>query len=110
MTKINRPTVFHHGAYCWEIKWLNQTNDKHGVTHFDEKEVHIFIKDVDEATLRDTLLHELLHVANEDLFDIIKEIEETEKMEESHVRLTTPRIMRIMTSNPELTNYIFKGE
>lgn len=112
MTKIKnikRPTNFKHGAYTWKIKWLVETNDKHGLTLLDEKEIHIYLKNSDESTLRDTLLHEILHVCNEDIFDVIKEIEDAFKMEESHVRLTTPRLMRVMTSNKELINYIFHG-
>ena len=108
--KLVRPTIFHNGSYAWIIKYLDVENEDHGKTYFDKKEIHIFVLNKDEATIRDTLLHELFHVMSEDIFDIIKtaEKEEVEGMEENYILLTTPRFMRIMTSNPELPKYIFQ--
>lgn len=107
---MKKPKLFHHSSQCWEIKWLNVENESHGKTYFDRKEIHIFTLNKDEATLRDTLLHELLHVASEDVFDIVDKVSDVEDMEEFAVRLITPRLMRMFTSNNELAGYIFGGE
>lgn len=108
---MKKPTIFHHHGYCWEIKYLEVESEDHGKTLFDRREVHIFTLNKDEATNKDTLLHELFHVMSEDVFAIIRtdDKDEIEEMEESHILLTTPRFMRIMTSNPELSKYLFGG-
>ena len=106
---MTRPTIFEHHGYCWLIKYIEVESENHGKTLFDRRELHIFTLDKDEATIKDTLLHELFHVMSEDVFGIIKtdDKDEIEEMEESYVLLTTPRFMRIMTSNPELPKYLF---
>ena len=107
--EIVRPEIFHHGAYCWEIKYLDLENEDHGQTMYDKKEIHIFVHNKDEVTIKDTLMHELLHVASEDVFKIIHnpDEEETSKMEENFILLVTPRLMNIFLSNKQLVSYLW---
>jgi len=109
---MERPTTFYHQACLWIIKYIDVDNDNYGKTHFYKKEIHIYTEGTDEAMNRDTLLHELFHVMSENVFNIIKTEDKdlVEDMEENYILLTTPRFMRIMTSNPELAIYIFGGE
>lgn len=111
MATIKRPTLFHHGAYAWVIKYFNVDNEDHGKTDYDNKEIHIFTKNKDEASIRDTVLHEIEHVLNEDIFKTIKmmcsESNEVEDIEEQYVLLTTPRRMLTYSSNVELLTYLF---
>lgn len=108
---MKRPKIFYHYSYCWTIQYFNKTSDDHGETMFDTKEIHIYTKGRDETTIRDTLLHELMHVAFEDTFEILDDMEcKANDKEEHTVLLTTPRLMRIFTSNHDLARYIFDME
>lgn len=111
MSKTKRPTLFHHGPYAWVIKYFNAENEDHGKTLFDCKEIHIFTKNKDEATIRDTVLHEVEHVINEDIFKTVKmmcnEDNDVEDIEEQYILLTAPRKMLTYSSNKELLKYLF---
>ena len=109
-TRPGRPTFFKIGSYRWTIEYLDVESDNHGLTYYDRREIQIYTRDRDEITIRDTLCHEILHVAFQDVFSILAKIEDrVSEIEEHAIRLVTPRLMDIYQSNKELVNYIYGG-
>ena len=108
MARIKRPTSFQLGVFNWSIKYHSSPSEMHGETHRDTKTIDIFTKDYDEQVIKDTLLHECLHVVFEDITDTVFRMEaKSEDIEEQIVRLVTPRIHSLFTDNEELREYIF---
>ena len=77
-----------------------------GETCVHTKEIVVY-KDANKETVQDTIMHEALHAICEDLFEAILPPDSNhEKVEESFVRLATPRILRFLQENPKWTRYL----
>lgn len=108
MAKSKRPTKFTLGVSNWEVKYFDMEHDLHGETCKDTRRISIFTHGYSEQVIKDTLLHECLHVALEDIIDTTCKIEEKpDVVEEQIIRLLTPRIHELFTNNVELREYIF---
>lgn len=108
MARIKRPTKFQHGVFEWTIKYLDVDTDLHGDTDKDSKVIRVFTKGYSEPVIKDTLLHECLHVVLEDIVETTYKMEDKpDTVEEQVVRLLTPRLHSLFTDNEELREYIF---
>lgn len=108
MAKKKRPEKFKLGTFEWTIKYLDIESVDHGETLHDSKEIHIITRNKTEQVMKDTLLHECLHVVLEDIVETaIKIDDKSEVVEEQIVRLLTPRLHEMFKNNPELNCYIF---
>lgn len=108
MAKAKRPTEFKLGVFKWDIKYYDSPSDLHGETHKDLRKIDIYTHNISEVVIKDTLLHECLHVLLEDITDTVVRMEsKSEEVEEQIVRLLTPRLHSIFTDNDCLRDYIF---
>jgi hypothetical protein len=61
--------------------------------------------------LRETLLHELLHVVLNDALPLSAgNTESAHDLEENLIRIVSPRLFHLFSENPALLEYIFKKE
>lgn len=108
MARIKRPTRFKVGTFEWTIKYIDVEGDLHGDTDKDTKLVRIFTSNYSEQVIKDTLLHECMHVCLEDLVETTYKMDsKPDEVEEQLVRLVTPRLHFLFTENEELRDYIF---
>ena len=108
MAKIKRPTVFKLGTFDWTIKYLDFESDLHGDTCKDTKAIRVFVHGYTEQVIKDTVLHECLHVCLEDIIETTSKIEDKpDVVEEQVIRLLTPRLHELFTNNEELREYLF---
>lgn len=108
MANIKRPEEFKLGTFDWVIKYLDIESDVHGETLRDSREIHIIIRGKNEQVIKDIILHECLHVVFEDIMDGAVKIDEKSDIVEEHIiRLLTPRLHELFTSNKQLNKYIF---
>jgi Zn-dependent peptidase ImmA (M78 family) len=78
----------------------------HGSTDTDEKRIYINTNFKEECQ-RETLLHELLHVAFMDCSLFKHPIENDEDQEEFLIRYASPKIFQMFRDNEELKEFIF---
>jgi len=108
MAKRKRPTAFKMGTFNWDIKYHTNPSDVHGETNKDLRRIDIFTEGYSEQILKDTLLHECLHVVLEDIIDTTSKIEDkSDVIEEQVIRLLTPRLHALFMDNEDLREYIF---
>lgn len=108
MARIKRPATFKLGTFDWEIKYLDVEGDLHGDTDKDKRVIRIFTSSSTEQVIKDTLLHECLHVVFEDITETAFKMDaKADEIEEQMVRLITPRLHSLFTDNEELREYIF---
>lgn len=106
---MKRPNKFKLGIFNWRINYLDVEHENHGETLMDTREINIVIRHKSEQVIKDTLLHECLHVCLEDVIDTAAKIEDKPSViEEQIVRLLTPRLHSIFADNKELREYIFE--
>jgi hypothetical protein len=95
------------GCFTYKIVYADvKVSDTHGQTCTSNKEILIY-KDDNEEVIRETLQHEIMHALMEDITDVIKDMDEAEKLEETFIRLFSPRLMMVMTENPKLVKYLW---
>ena len=106
---MQKPETFKAGYYTWTIIWSDELPEQaFGKTDTSTKRVTIY-KIENEEIERETLFHELLHVALDDTADSIFNYEPDKKecdKEENLVRLLSPQMLQILTSNPKLASYV----
>lgn len=108
MARIKRPVSFRLGTFDWTVKYLDVESDIHGDTDKDTRIIRVFVSRDNEQVIKDTLLHECLHVCLEDIVDTTHRMEDKpDVIEEQTVRLLTPRIHSLFSDNGELRDYIF---
>lgn len=108
MARIKRPNSFKLGVFDWEIKYLDVDSDVHGDTDKDKRVIRIFTTNGNEQVIKDTLLHECLHVCFEDITETAFKMDsKADEIEEQLIRLLNPRIHSLFTDNEELRDYIF---
>ena len=109
MSKSKRPSTFILGVFKWRIHYLDIEHENFGETLMDTREINIIIRNKSEQVIKDTLLHECLHVCFEDIIDTTSKIELSSGIiEEQIVRLFTPRLHSLLSDNPKLRDYIFQ--
>ena len=106
---MQKPENFKAGYYTWTIHWSEETPDEaFGKTDTTQKRITMYKMDNEEIE-RETLFHELLHVALDDMAEAIfgYELEKKDSdKEENLVRLLSPQLLHILTSNPKLASYV----
>jgi len=104
-----RPKRFKAGFFMWSIKWsIDKVDDAFGKTDMNRKVITIYGQDNQEID-RETLMHELLHVALEDKIDTVFDGDKkNDEKEESLVRLLSPTLIQILSDNKKLTKYLFE--
>lgn len=108
MARVKRPTTFKLGIFDWTISYLDVDGGLHGDTDKDTRVIRIFTKGFNEQVIKDTLLHECLHVCFEDITETAFKMDsKADEIEEQLIRLLNPRIHSLFTDNEELRDYIF---
>jgi Zn-dependent peptidase ImmA (M78 family) len=106
---MQKPEHFKAGFYTWTIHWSEELPDEaFGKTDTSQKRITMYKMDNEEME-RETLFHELLHVALDDMTEAIfgYELEKKDSdKEENLVRLLSPQLLLILTSNPKLASFI----
>ena len=106
---MQKPENFKAGYYTWTIVWSEEPpEDAFGKTDTTNKKVTIYNISNEEIE-RETLFHEILHVALDDTAESIFNYETDKKdadKEENLVRLLSPQLLQILTSNPRLASYV----
>ena len=109
---MKKPTKFKSGCFNWTIYWSQEEADEmYGKTDHSTKTVTIYKCKSDEIT-KETLLHELLHVALEDKAESIFNYDPDKKdydKEENLVRLLSPTLFYLIRENPELIRFLSKA-
>lgn len=108
---MTKPTKFKYNGFNWKINWLDKISpnpENFGKTELDMKEMDIYSRGIPDEVLKDTLLHELIHVLLEDIISIIKDADApSDRAEEHLVRLVTPRMNMLFSENPKLRSYLW---
>ena len=93
------------GFFTWEIYFQPDVED-HGQTDCDRKRI-LIDSDLPEEGQRETLFHELLHVALEDCAAIRLDYEKGADREEDVVRHISPLMMLYISQNKWLKEFLF---
>ena len=104
-----KPDTFKAGYYTWTIYWSEEPPEEaFGKTDTTSKKITMYKMDNEEIE-KETLFHEILHVALDDTAEAIFGYELEKKdcdKEENLVRLLSPQLLSILTSNPKLASFI----
>ncbi len=106
--KLNIPHKIKLGYFVYSLR-LEQhvigNGDElcYGLTDFERMEIQIDAKQSTQMQ-RETLFHELLHVALHDCGLVESDLEE------KLIRVISPRVMQFMQDNPELVKVLFHGK
>ena len=108
---MKRPTKFFSDCFEWTIYWSKEKADEmFGKTDTATKTITIYACESRQIE-RETLFHELLHVALDDKAEAIFGFEPTDAKsydkEENLIRLLSPAFMEILTRTPDLARYLF---
>lgn len=108
-----KPTKFKSGFYEWKIIWSEEKVEEcFGKTDVHNKTIVIYKQD-NEQIEKETLFHELLHAALDDKVESIFMFSDDQKIdvkEENMVRLISPVMMNILSSNDKLHKFLFGGK
>jgi hypothetical protein len=103
-----RPSNLKAGFFNYSVDFIVPSfGGEHGETDRENKTIHIYDRGSEELN-RETLLHEILHVAHDDAF--VFEGEHADEAEERSIRILSPKLMQYFRDNPELTKYLFLDE
>lgn len=98
------------GCFTYTISVHDEgVSENHGDTCLEKKHINLF-DNGNEEVLKETLLHEFLHVLLEDVLRTVKEIENPSEQEEQLIRILSPRLMQWGLDNPELVDFIWGDE
>jgi len=108
-----KPTKFKSGFYEWKIIWSEEKVEEcFGKTDVHNKTIVIYKQDNVQIE-KETLFHELLHAALDDKVESIFMFADDQKIdvkEENMVRLISPVMMDILSSNDKLHKFLFGGK
>ena len=108
---MRKPTKFKCGCFTWKIYWSEEEADEiYGKTDTHTKTVTMYAHKNQEI-VRETLLHELLHVVMEDKAEAVFNFDPDKKeydKEENLIRLISPVLMQLIIDNPELVDFLSK--
>lgn len=109
---LRKPKKFMIGHVEWKIKWSKRKSQNSGLTCYKTNTIFIYLKNnVNEDNLRDTLLHELLHVCfGRQIDGVLTSNKESIAMAEDIIELLTPRLLEVFIVNPQLRKFIFKSK
>lgn len=94
--------------YTYDIEFnTTSISDDHGETDTNNKIVTIYDRH-SEVVNRETLFHEMMHIACDDSFLYVGE--KADELEERMIRILSPKIMQMLRDNKELSRYLFFDE
>ena len=93
------------GFYTYVVHFKRIQDENHGITDLETKEIWVNNKDNIELQ-RETLFHELLHVASEDV-PALKMDEYKGDREEDTIRFQSPRMMQFLSDNKWIKEFLF---
>lgn len=100
-----KPSSIKAGYFTYDIEFNTRSiTDAHGETDTDNKTITIHDRRSEELN-RETLFHEILHVAFADSF--VFEGDKADDLEERAIRIISPRLIQIFRDNPDLSRYLF---
>lgn len=103
---MKRPDALKAGFFTYSIDFENPNfSGDHGETDLENKSITVYNRGYEEVN-RETLLHEILHVACHDSF--IFTGDRADELEERMIRILSPKLMQYFTDNEDITNYLFK--
>ena len=81
--------------------------DSYGETHTRQKRIKISNL-IPHQVQRETLFHELIHAsfAETPVIELIKDLEDNEKIEEAIVRTLSPILLQVLLENQEVSDFI----
>lgn len=97
------------GGFEYRVIFRHDSDDDFGKTCLAEKTIWINDR-YSKQVQRETLLHELLHVALEDCPLVEFPIDKKGDMEEALVRFISPRMFQFLQDNPKLKQFIWGGK
>ena len=97
------------GAFIYELVLRRDSDDDFGKTCLADKTIWINTRYSNQVQ-RETLLHELLHVALEDCPLLDNPIDKKEDMEEAVVRFISPRMFQFINDNKNLQKLLWSEE
>jgi Zn-dependent peptidase ImmA (M78 family) len=93
------------GYFTYIIHFKRIQDENHGLTDLETKEIWVNNKD-DLQIQRDTLFHELLHVASEDVPSLKLKDYEGDR-EEDTIRFQSPRMMQFLADNKWIRTFLY---
>jgi hypothetical protein len=104
-----RPSSFKAGYFEYELYFdSTKVTSDHGETDTENKILTVYDRNSEDLN-RETLFHELMHVACDDSY--VFEGDHADDLEERMIRILSPKLMQIFRDNPELSEYLFiEGE
>lgn len=105
MAKLKQPSTLKMGCITYKIVWTD-LDDLHGDTDKSKKIIRINKGDSQDVQ-QETLFHEILHVAMEDMGYLKFNYTEKDDQEEDIIRYISPRLVLALRESPEVLNFIF---
>lgn len=103
---FKRPKSIQIGAFTYKVIYHRRIGKLMGQADKDKKRIDIW-KHESKQVLRDTILHEILHILMEDVIDTIEKMNcESEDKEESVIRILTPRLLQLILDNPSFISWL----
>lgn len=102
---VKKPTKLKCGAFTYTIVFNEWDASDYGSTEEGDKKIYINTR-FNEETQRETLLHEIQHVAYVDC-PLFHNLPSEDKLEEELIRYTNPKIFQILRDNPAITRWLF---
>ena len=88
------------------VHFQETDNGDHGSTNLDDKNIFINSKRPLQVQ-KETLLHEIQHVAYDDCPLFKHQIKDADEMEESLIRFSNPRLFMYLRDNAWLREFLF---
>lgn len=99
--------TFKAGCFTYTVHFQRDNDENHGSTDTSTKEIWINTR-YDLQIQKETLFHELLHIAFEDCPILDKPYEKSFDEEEDIIRYISPKMVQILQDNPWLKEFIFE--
>lgn len=103
---MRKPTQIKIGGFIYKVKYKRTVGDHLGITYIDKKLIVISKHDNIEV-LKETLIHELLHVLMEDVIESVDDKKDLAVKEEAIIRFVSPRLFQTFKENPKLVAFLF---
>jgi len=97
------------GVFEYTIYFQPMDGDDHGSTSLDNKTIFIDSTRAKQCQ-RETLFHELQHVALEDCASLRLDYASADDREEDIIRFQSPRLLLFLRSNKWIRDFIFGGK
>jgi hypothetical protein len=109
-TKLVHKTLsFTLDGFKWTLYLVDQVTDFHGETQKEQYRVIVNTRGMVDQSIRETIMHELLHCCFGDQAKLVfgQETDKVDEKEEELVRLLSPRLLNLFSNNPQLAEVVF---